>query len=83
MKRNKKFNKIFRYLPIILGCVLIFMSIFNTYQEKNVFSIISGILLILIPYIYTVSPIVNERYKENNNLTNRLSENTFTDRKND
>ena len=83
MKRNKKFNKIFRYLPIILGFVLIFMSIFNTYQEKNVFSIISGILLILIPYIYTVSPIVNERYKENNNLTNRLSENTFTDRKND
>ena len=52
-------------------------------QNNNIIGIVVGTLLIIIPYIYTVSPIVKERYKESNNMLNRLSQNTFTDRKHD
>lgn len=83
MKKNEKFNKLFVYLPIILGLLLVLTSIFSIYQEKSVLGIVGGVLLIIIPYIYTAFPIVKERYKENNKLMNRLSENTFTDRQND
>lgn len=76
-----KKNKFYVYLPMILGILLVIISIFSTYQNNNVWGIVGGILLIIIPYVYTSSPIIKERQKENNNLKNRLSENTFTDRK--
>lgn len=83
MRKNKKFYTLFWCLPIILGLLLIFMSIFSTYQSNNVLKIVAGVLLMIIPYIYTVLPVVKEYYKDNNNLQNRLSQNTFTDRQND
>lgn len=83
MKKNKKVNKIVVYLPLILGLLLILISIINSCQEESIIGIISGVVLIIIPYVYTVLPIVKERYKENNTLMNRLSENTFTDRQKD
>lgn len=82
MKKIEKFNKVYVYLPMILGVLLLLTSIFSTY-EKNILKIVGGVLLIIIPYIYSVLPIVKERYIKNNNLINRLSENTFTDREND
>ena len=78
-----KKNKFYVYLPVIWGILLIIISIFNTYQNNNVCGIIGGVLLIIIPYVYTSIPIIQDRHKENNNLKNRLSENTFTDRKTD
>lgn len=78
-----KKEKIYVHIPIILGIILVIISIFSTYPNNNIWGIIGGVLLIIIPYIYTVIPIIKERYKDNNNLKNRLSENTFTDRKND
>lgn len=82
MKRNRKSKKIFVLLPIILGGLIFILSILNS-QNNNIIGIVVGTLLIIIPYIYTVSPIVKERYKESNNMLNRLSQNTFTDRKHD
>ena len=76
-----KKNKFYVYLPVIWVILLIIISIFNTYQNNNVCGIIGGGLLIIIPYVYTSIPIIQDRHKENNNLKNRLSENTFTDRK--
>lgn len=82
MKRNRKSKNIFVLLPIILGGLIFILSILNS-QNNNIIGIVVGTLLIIIPYIYTVSPIVKERYKESNNMLNRLSQNTFTDRKHD
>lgn len=83
MKEKQKINKLFVYIPIILGGLLIFTSVWDSYHKNNIVGIICGIILIIIPYVYTVLPIVKERYKENNSLLNRMSENTFTDRKKD
>ena len=81
MKEKQKINKLFVCIPIILGGLLIFTSVWDSYHKNNIVGIICGIILIIIPYVYTVLPIVKERYKENNSLLNRMSENTFTDRK--
>ena len=78
-----KKDKFYVYLPMILGIVLIILSILNSFENNNVWGIIGGVLLIIIPYVYTSIPIIYERYKENNSLKNRLSENTFTDRQTD
>ena len=72
MKRNRKSKNIFVLLPIILGGLIFILSILNS-QNNNIIGIVVGTLLIIIPYIYTVSPIVKERYKESNNMLNRLS----------
>ena len=79
----KKFKKIFIIVPIILGVLLILASLYNSYTENVSLKIVVGTLLIIVPYIYTVLPIVKERYKFNNISRNRLSDNTFTDREKD
>lgn len=40
-------------------------------------------MAVIIPYYYAVLPIIEERRKKYNSDTNRLSENTFTDRRDD
>ena len=72
MKRNRKSKNIFVLLPIILGGLIFILSILNS-QNNNIIGIVVGTLLIIIPYIYTVSPIVKERYKESNNMLNAKS----------
>lgn len=55
MKRNRKSKNIFVLLPIILGGLIFILSILNS-QNNNIIGIVVGTLLIIIPYIYTVSP---------------------------
>ena len=57
MKRNRKSKNIFVLLPIILGGLIFILSILNS-QNNNIIGIVVGTLLIIIPYIYTVSPMV-------------------------
>ena len=68
----KKYKKIFIIVPIILGVLLILASLYNSYTENVSLKIVVGTLLIIVPYIYTVLPIVKERYKFNNISRNRF-----------
>ena len=61
-----KKDKFYVYLPMILGIVLIILSILNSFENNNVWGIIGGVLLIIIPYVYTSIPIIYERSKKNN-----------------
>ena len=77
-----KNKRILLCLLIISGLSLILNSIVGYYQgvEKSVYSMISGIVLVIIPFIYTILPII---YDYLNNMKNRLSSNTYTDRYDD
>lgn len=83
MKVNKKNTKLFLFLPIILGLSLILMLLIDVNQKNSILKVGISILIVIIPYIYTVLPILKERYKEKLSLQNRLSQNTFTDRQKD
>lgn len=83
MKVNRKNTKLFLFLPIILGLSLILMLLIEGNQKNSILKVIISILIVIIPYIYTVLPILKERYKEKLSLQNRLSQNTFTDRQKD
>lgn len=80
-KQMKKNNNLHTYMPLILAILLVIIFILNSIENNNsVLGLIGGVLLMIIPYLYTSLPIVIERYKEKNTSKNRLSENTFTDR---
>lgn len=55
-----KNKRILLCLLIISGLSLILNSIVGYYQgvEKSVYSMISGIVLVIIPFIYTILPII-------------------------
>lgn len=80
-----KNKRILLCLLIISGLSLILNSIVGYYQgvEKSVYSMISGILLVIIPFIYTILPIIYDYLLKINNMKNRLSSNTYTDRYDD
>lgn len=82
MKKNKSQN-IRIFLPIFFGVILVIIYIYTTRKSSNILMIIFGVLLLIIPYVYSVLPIMHERNKEKNTFINRLSENTFTDRQKD
>lgn len=80
-----KNKRILLCLLIISGLSLILNSIVGYYQgvEKSVYSMISGIVLVIIPFIYTILPIIYDYLLKINNMKNRLSSNTYTDRYDD
>lgn len=80
-----KNKRILLCLLIISGLSLILNSIAGYYQgvEKSVYSMISGIVLVIIPFIYTILPIIYDYLLKINNMKNRLSSNTYTDRYDD
>lgn len=80
-----KNKRILLCLLIISGLSLILNSIVGYYQgvEKSVYSMISGIVLVIIPFIYTILPILYDYLLKINNMKNRLSSNTYTDRYDD
>lgn len=75
-----KNTKILLYILIISGVLLILSHIVVNYKEESSYSVILGVILIIIPFIYTVLPIIKEYLLKINNSKNRLSSNTFTDR---
>ena len=86
MKRNCKNNRICKHLPIIMGIMFIFISIYNSYENSsnnNIFGIICGIILVIVEGLSSVVPIIKKWDKKSSNSKNRLSENTFTDRQKD
>ena len=84
-KESMKNKKILLYLLIISGLLLIFSSIVGYYQgnEISFYGMVAGIILVVIPFVYTVLPISYDYLLKINNMKNRLSSNTFTDRYND
>ena len=65
-----KNKRILLCLLIISGLSLILNSIVGYYQgvEKSVYSMISGIVLVIIPFIYTILPIIYDYLLKLNNM---------------
>ena len=63
-----KNTKILLYILIISGVLLILSHIVVNYKEESSYSVILGVILIIIPFIYTVLPIIKEYLLKINNL---------------
>lgn len=61
MRRKNKLKSIFTYLPIIGGIILILISVYSSYKDNSILGVVGGVLLIIIPYIYSILPIMKER----------------------